>query len=232
MREQPEQSNVSSAVAAGGQVQGVKYTWYEKIQIWVILALAKVRFWKQEDVLAPEDVAELKARFEKDYYIICTRRENYLTTFLIALGNFMLTGKWGFYSHVLMNLEDEVKTDDDFRFIEATGKGVHYSAFEEVFGPVDAVALISPKNMTIEEWTEALDRAKTYLGTPYDNLFNMKNALEINCAELIRLALKATPDYDTQFAEFEAMVARKKKITPDMFANCPDFEVVWHVKRS
>ena len=84
--------------------------------------------------------------------------------------------------------------------------------------------------MSIEEWTAALDRAKTYLGVPYDNLFDMKNSLEINCAELVRLALQATPDYDTKFAAFEALLARKKKLTPDMFANCPDFEVVWAVK--
>jgi hypothetical protein len=214
----------------GRTLRNIKHTALQKLQIWAILALSKIRFWKQHDLLSADDIATLKSRFTKDYYIICTRRENYLTTFFIAFGNFMLTGKWGFYSHVLMNLEDEVKTDDDFRFIEATGEGVHYSEFEHVFGEVDAVALISPKHMSIEEWTAALDRAKTYLGVPYDNLFDMKNALEINCAELVRLALQATPDYDTKFAAFEALLARKKKLTPDMFANCPDFEVVWLVK--
>jgi hypothetical protein len=130
-----------------------------------------------------------------------------------------------------MNLEDEVKTDDDFRFIEATGKGTHYSNFDDVFGKVDAVALIKPKHMSIEEWTVALDKAKTYLGIPYDNLFNLKNTLEINCAELIRLALQALPDYETKFASFERLVAKKKKITPDMFVACPDFEVVYYLTK-
>lgn len=208
----------------------MKYTLIQKVQIWFIQTSAKVR-WRQRKHLSESDIALLKSKFVTDYYVIASRRSNYLTTFFIALGNFFLTGRWGFYSHVSMNLEDEVKTDDDFRFIEATGAGTHYSNFEEIFSKVDAVALIKPKHMTIEEWTIALDRAKTYLGVPYDNLFNLKNALEINCAELIRLALQGLPDYDTKFASFEKMVAKKKKITPDMFANCPDFEVVYYITK-
>lgn len=208
----------------------MNYTWYQKIQIWFILQLAKIH-WKQKSVITSDDEFTLKDRFEKDYYIITTRKRNYLTTFFIALGNFFLTGKWGFYSHVLMNLEDEVKTDDDFMFIEATGKGTHISKFDEVFDHVDSVALIVPKNMTIDEWTEALDRAKTYLGRPYDNLFDLKSDLEINCVELVRLALEGIPDYSEKFPEFERMIAEKKKLTPDMFANCVDFEIAYVIKR-
>lgn len=225
------QTSVQRAIAAGGLIPKVEYSWLEKIQIFVILAMAKVRFWKQKNRLAEAQMASLKKDLASNYYIICTRRENYLTTFLIGLGHYLLTGRWGFYSHVLMNLEDEVTTDDDFRFIEATGDGVHYSTFEEVFGPVDAVALVVPKSMTVEEWTLALDTAKLHVGTPYDNLFNMKNDLEINCAELIQIALKATPNYSKNFANFDKLVSKKKKITPDMFAECEDFHIVYKVKR-
>lgn len=208
----------------------MEYKWYQKVQIWFILQLAKIH-WKEKDLLTAEDKTELKEKFVKDYYIIVSRRSNYLTTFFISLGNFLLRGKWGFYSHVFMNLEDEVKDDDDFRFIEATGAGVHYSGFDEIATSVDAIALIKPKNMTLKEWTEALDKAKTYLGRPYDNLFDLKNDLEINCAELVRLALEGIPGYSTKFAEFEKLVARKKTLTPDMFANCSDFEIVYKIKR-
>lgn len=208
----------------------MEYTFFQKVQIWFIELLAKIH-WKQRDLLTKNDDVKLKEMFVNDYYIIATRKSNYLTTFFIALGHFFLTGRWGFYSHVLMNLEDVVKTDDDYRFIEATGSGTHYSNFEEVFGKVDAVSLIKPKNMTLIEWTEALDKAKTYLGTPYDNLFDLKNNLEINCVELIRLALEGIPDYAIKFAEFEKMVAKKKKLTPDMFIECTDFEVVYSIKK-
>lgn len=208
----------------------MNYTWFQKIQIWFIRITSKLH-WQQREQLAETDNKILKEMFVQDYYIIATRRSNYFTTFLINLGHFFLTGRWGYYSHVLMNLEDEVKSDDDFRFIEATGAGTHYSDFQQVFGTADAVALIKPKNMSVEEWTAALDNLKVYLGTPYDNLFNLKSTLEINCVELIRLALKATPDYETRFANFERMVSKKKKLTPQMFLECKDFEVVYEIIR-
>lgn len=208
----------------------MEYTFFQKAQIWFIGLIAKVH-WHQSTKITPIDKVVLKERFVSDYYVIATRKSNYLTTFFIAFSNWFLTGHWGFYSHVLMNLEDEVKTDNDFRFIEATGTGTHYSTFEEVFGAVDAVALIKPKGMTLEEWTRTLDQAKTYLGRPYDNLFNLKSDLEINCVELIRLALSGLPDYEVKFAEFEKMVAKRKKLTPDMFVECSDFEVIYVVKR-
>lgn len=205
-------------------------TFFQKVQIWFIELISKIH-WKQSGVLTSEDDVVIKEKFVNDYYIIATRKSNYLTTFFIALGNFFLTGRWGFYSHVLMNLEDEVKEDDDYRFIEATGNGTHYSNYPSVFGAVDAVALIKPKNMSLTEWTKALDKAKTYLGRPYDNLFNLKNDLEINCVELIQLALKNTENYATNFAEFEKLIAKKKRLTPDMFAECSDFEVVFVIKK-
>jgi len=208
----------------------MKYTILQKIQIYLIELIAKVS-WKSKKRLSDNTLSTLKEKFEKDYYIITTSRRNYLTAFFISLGNFFLTGKWGLYTHVLMNLEDEVKTDDDFMFIEATGKGTHVSKFNEVFDHVDSVALIVPRNMTLDEWTSALDKAKTYLGRPYDNLFDLKSDLEINCVELIRLALKGIPNYSERFPEFEKMIAKKKKLTPDMFANCTDFEVVYTIKR-
>lgn len=192
--------------------------------------MAKVR-WKDKSNLSASELDHVRTRCRKSYYIIATRREHYLSTFFIALGNFLLTGKWGYYSHVLMNLEDEVSSDADFRFIEATGKGVHYSDFEQVFGSVDSVALIVPVNMSITEWTNALDKARTYLGRPYDNLFDLRNDLEINCVELIRLAFSHTQDYEKNFANFEKLVSKKKRITPDMFVNCPDFKVVYSIRK-
>lgn len=208
----------------------MKYTTLQKLQIWFIKTFSKLHV--DEDYHLPSPyLAELKEKFKSDYYIIATKRYNYFSTFMINFGHWFLTGRWGYYSHVLMNLEDEVKTDDDYRFIEATGAGTHYSTFDEVFSIVDAVALIKPKNITLEEWTAALDRAKTYLGTPYDNLLDLKNSLEINCVELIHLALQGIPEYEVKFAEFEKMISKYKKLTPSMFIECPDFEVIWVAKK-
>lgn len=208
----------------------MKHTFFQKVQIFFIELLAKIH-WKQHHELSPANRALLHEMLAKDYYIIATRRDNQFSTIMIAIGHFFLTGKLGYYSHVLMNLEDEVQSPEDFRLIEATGEGVHYSTFDEVFKYPYAIALIKPKSMTIEEWTTCLDNAKIYLGRPYDNLFNLKNDLEINCVELVHRALQALPDYATRFAAFEKLLQKKKKLTPQMFADCSDFEVVLKIKR-
>jgi len=209
----------------------MNYTLLQKIQIFFIKLMAKVR-WKQDELLSEDDLAYLRQQFTDNYFIIASRRSNYLSTFFIGLGHWFLTGRWGYYTHVLMNLEDEVKTDDDFRFIEATGTGTHYDDLRGITHDVDAIALLKPTSMTVEEWTACLDKAKNYLGVPYDNLFNLKNTLEVNCVELVRLALQALPDYDTRFASFEAMIQRRHgKLTPQMFLECEDFHVVWEVRK-
>lgn len=205
-------------------------TLFQKIHEWFVKAISHIK-WDQKRTLDDVDKAILRDALISDYFIIATRRRNYLTSFFINLGHFFLTGRWGYFTHVLMNLEDSVNDDSDFRFIEATTKGTKYSTFEEVFGNVDGVALIKPRSMTLDEWTSCLDTAKLQLGKPYDNLFNVKNDLEVNCVELVRIALMALPDYDTRFANFEKMLRDKKTLTPDMFAECDDFHIYHMIRK-
>ena len=187
--------------------------------------------WAQTSPITPEDKAEIMAMLKDNYYIILTRRRNHLSTQAIAFTNFLLTGKWGYYSHVLMNLEDEVPTVRDFRLMEATSAGVHYSDFDTVFGSADGVCLMKPTTMAIEKWTSVLDYAKTCLGKPYDTLYDLANDNALSCVELVRTALMAEPDYEKNFANFEAMIKRRKNLTPHMFYDCPDFEVVYEIRR-
>lgn len=208
----------------------MKYNIFQRVQIFFVKLVARID-WDTNTFLYDHQKEEIKDLLSKDYYIILTRRKNYLSTFFIALGHFLLTGKWGHYSHALMNLEDEVHSEEDFRLIEATGAGVHYSTFSQVFDPIQSVALLVPKNITLEKWTGILDAAKEHLGKPYDNLFDLKSDKEINCVELIRDALQADPNYQINFAEFEKMIQKKKNLTPEMFYTCPDFEVVYEIRR-
>ena len=208
----------------------MKRNLFQAIQILFIKLVAKVT-WDENDGVSADEQAKLREMFANDYFIVATRRDNYLSSWFMNFGNWLLTGRWGYWTHVLMNTEDEVKTDDDFRFIEATGEGTHYSSLDQVLHGIEAIALIKPTNMTLEEWTACLDKAKIYLGRPYDNLFNLVNGEEINCVELVRNALMALPDYHTRFANFEALIERKKgKLTPTMFVECPDFHIVWTAK--
>lgn len=186
--------------------------------------------WKFTDGLTGKELDEIEKRLIPDYYIILTRRKNHLSTYFIMLSYILLKGKFGYYSHALMNLEDEVTEEKDFRLIEATGTGVHYSSFNEVFD-CHSVALLKPKNMSLEEWTEVMDKAKSQLGKEYDTLFDLKTDKELSCVELVRVALQALPDYETRFANFERMIKTRNNLHPQMFYDCDDFEVVFEVRK-
>lgn len=187
--------------------------------------------WRARHVIPDESKLTINQDLKDNYFIILTRRDNHLSTYAIGLAHFFLTGKFGYYSHALMNLEDEVKDPEDFRLVEATIKGIHYSSFDTVFGEVSATCLLKPKSMTIEKWTLVMDAAKTQLGKPYDTLFDLKNDNALSCVELVRLALMNEPDYATNFADFEKRIAKSKNLDPHMFYECSDFEVVYEVKR-
>ena len=82
--------------------------------------------------------------------------------------------------------------------------------------------------MRLEEWTQVLDDgAKKYMGRKYDNLFDLASEERLSCVELVRNILKGIPTYEQDFANFEEMIALRKNLTPSMFYECEDFEVVW-----
>jgi hypothetical protein len=201
-----------------------------KIVTGVVRWIGSVK-WHTSCVLTEQDVVDIRHKLTTDYYIILTRHCGYLSTYAISFAHFFLTGKWGYYSHTLMNLEDEVRSDADFRLIEATIVGVHYSQFNEVFDPqCSSVALLKPKNMSLEHWTTVMDKAMTQVGKPYDTLYDLVSDRSLSCVELIRVALKNEPNYDVDFANFEKMVSERKNLDPHMFLECPDFEVVWEAR--
>lgn len=202
---------------------------FRKFIDWVVITIGKIH-WGYRNGLSEDELSKIRNYLIPDYYIILTHRHNHLSTFFVGLASWILTGKWSYWAHSLMNLEDEVNSDNDFRLIEATGAGTHYSSFEDVFR-VHGVVLLKPKNMTLEKWTLAMDRAKTALGKPYDSLFDLRNEERVSCVELVRLALRATPDYETNFANFEELIRTEKNLTPQMFYDCPDFEVVYEIRR-
>lgn len=181
--------------------------------------------------LTEADHDYLRKALSKNYYIVCTARKCHLTTFLIRAVSSLRGSSVPFYSHVLMNVEGDAPVlDSDFKLIEATGRGVHYSTFMQIFN-CDSVALLKPKNMSLEDWTAALDGAREQYGKPYDDLFDLMDATHLSCVELVRQALMKVPNYAEKFPHFEAMISKERNLTPQMYYDCPDFEIAWDVKR-
>lgn len=177
--------------------------------------------------LTEEDHNQLRKLLAKNHYIILVYRKTHFTSYLIMLGNLIKTGKMGSWSHALMNLEGEAAKDEDFRLLEATGKGVHYSSFMQVFD-CDRVCLLRPKGFTDEDWTEALDKLRKQEGKPYDTLFDLSEDQSLSCVELVHEAIEGDL---TKLPSFTALIEKYKNLTPQMFYDCDDFEKVFEVRR-
>jgi len=205
---------------------------FDSIKTKIVNCIGKIH-WKTKKVLTDAEKQHIRELLKDNYYIIVTRHDGSLSSYAIAASHLVLTKfkKIVYYAHVLMNTEDFVATDDDFRFIEAVRAGVKYSSFYDVFDyQCSSVALLKPKSMTIEDWTLALDKAKSYLGRDYDTLYNLLDDTKLSCVELIRDALRADPDYNKNFACFESMIKDATNLDPHMFYECHDFEVVYEVR--
>jgi len=186
--------------------------------------------WAPKNLLTDDEQNHIRTLLAENYYIMLSRRNNHLSTYAISLVNLFLEGRFGYWAHAFMNTENTVTSDGDFRILEAIGSGVKYDPFSEVFN-VNAVVLLKPRSMPVEDWTRVLDKAKSELGKPYDSLFDLKSDSALSCVELVRTALMAEPDYATNFADFERLIQKHGNLSPQMFYDCKDFEVVYEVRR-
>lgn len=205
---------------------------FDKITSPIVGMIGKIK-WKSKRVLTREEKEIIYKLLEKNYFIILTRHNGYFSSYAINVAHLFLTKfkKFGYYAHALMNLEDTVQSSDDFRLIEAVSQGVKYSTFDEVFdNQCSSVALLKPKCLLLQDWTAIMDKARTYVGKPYDTLYDLANDNKLSCVELVRNALMAETDYEKEFAHFESMIKNAKNLDPQMIYDCHEFEIVYEVR--
>jgi Permuted papain-like amidase enzyme, YaeF/YiiX, C92 family len=181
--------------------------------------------------LTEADHDAIRDLLRTNYYIILTRRRSHLTTYLIALASAIVDRKFSHYTHALMNVEGDITGHLGYKLIEATGKGVHFSTFMEVFD-CDSVALLSPKGLTPDEWTKIMDTVKSHLGKPYDDLFDIMSDNNLSCVEMVYWGLKSLPDYENRFPKLVAMINdRKNNLTPQMLYDTGELDIAFEVRR-
>lgn len=176
--------------------------------------------------LKPQDWVEIQSHLRKGYYIILTRRETHLTTYLINLAYWLRTFKWGYWSHSVCNFE----SGTHFKLVEATSKGVTWSDFKDVFN-CDSAVLLKPKYFTDLECNAALANIKDDIGKPYDDLFDFQNDQRLSCVEVWYHALKPLPGSAEKMRSFNGMLETGIKINPQDLYECDDFEVVLEIRR-
>ena len=190
-------------------------------------------YWKKTRVLRENEKTELAKKLADGYYIILTGDAGHLSSWLVSLGTLFTLGKWSKYSHSLMNCDymDKPEDRDKFKFVEATVAGVHYSTFDEVFN-CDFVCLLSPRGIKNEDWTAIIDALVKETGKEYDDLFDLIDSTKMSCVESVLNALKSHPRFANDFFDLEYMIKKKKRLLPQMFKDCRDFDAVWESKRA
>ena len=180
--------------------------------------------------LQESDLDTIRKLLKEDYLIILTRRRCHFTTYMTQLFSW-LAGSSSYYTHALMNVEGDIKNNIDFKLIEATGEGVHYSTFMKVFD-CDSVAFLKPKNIALSEWTRVMDSVKASSGREYDTLFDLQTEDKVSCVELIFQGLRLLPEYKTQYAELIELINRHgNDLTPQMLYDSGDLELVLEIRR-
>src|ERR1035437_1082598 len=181
--------------------------------------------------LRESDHDQIREILAKNYLIILTRTNCHLTTYLIAIISAFVDHKLSHYCHALMNVEGDIPGHLDYKLIEATNVGVHYSTFMEVFD-CDSVALLSPKGIPLEEWTKVLDTVKNELGKDYDNLFDLTQDKQVSCVEMVYWGLKTLPDFEQRFPKLVALIKTEgNNLTPQMLYDTGELEIVFEVRR-
>lgn len=187
--------------------------------------------------LTSDDVRSALAKLSTGRYIILIRRNTHFTTYLIGTAHLLATLIWptkyrkahmGFWSHACLHLEDESLREIDLQIIEAVGQGVKISEFWDVLN-CDSICLLKPKNYSEDEFEKVIAWARTLIGRPYDNVFNIKDDKEISCVEAAYSSLLAAdPKGLPSLSEW---VDRVNNLTPDMIYECGDFDVELEIRR-
>ncbi len=173
----------------------------------------------------------IRSLLKENYLIVLTRRKSHLTTYIIFVLNYLYTRKKPYYTHAFMNVEGDITNNMDYKIIEATASGVHYSTFMQVFD-CDSVVLLKPKGVPLTEWTAVLDNVKAQLGLPYDNIFDITTKTSVTCAEMVYQGLLSLPDYQKRFPKLLSLLeAEKHNLAPQNFYECGDFDIVYECRR-
>lgn len=182
-------------------------------------------------LLKLKDHAEIMFRLNHGNYIILTRRNTHLSTYMTAIAHFIMTGRFGYWSHALINIEPGMhKTPDGFNFVEAIGQGVKVSQFREIFN-CDSAVILKPICNKPLDWENAIEESLGDVGKKYDTNFDLGDSSKMSCVELVLDALKRISNYEVVFKGLLDLIKKEGNLTPQMYYDCGSFEVILEIRR-
>lgn len=205
--------------------------WFMKVFISPISwGYIKSLIWGRIYELKDDEKNFIYSRLKNSSYVILTRRDTHLTTYFVSLCNYFMTGKFGYWGHACMNVEgDKVGSPRDIVILESIASGVKISGFDEVFD-CDSCALLIPKYVGEDEWEAAVETAKKYVSRGYDLCGEFGTDEEVNCVELVLLAIKSVPNHRELFAGVFNLIEKHGTLTPDMFVMSGAFNVYYEFR--
>jgi hypothetical protein len=184
-----------------------------------------VKLFKKPSYAILDNELEIKRYLVKGYYGIAIFDPYSLSSLFVVISTWILTGKIPKYTHILMNVEPENAEHNDFRFVEATSKGYHYSDFKTALGHAKRIALLTPKYYTQEQVDTTVSVAYEKIGADYDFKFNEQDFKDLTCCETYWYRLQKLPFSDDNFRCLKMLMEYEGNLTPQMFL-CPDFRIV------
>lgn len=193
--------------------------------------------------LTDEDLEEIWSYLAKENYIIGTWRSTHATSYAVATSHFLLSVvgfiktlgkikvKFGKWSHILMNIEENEnpQRSKDFILVEAIGVGSTRSEFKDVFN-CDRVILLKPKAQI--EWEKVNKTMLDMLNRPYDYEFKLDDNSKVSCVEYTLDGLKSDSTFADDFSDLIEKMSLYGNLEPSMFADSSSFEVVLMIDRT
>ena len=190
---------------------------------WVILL-----FKFKPKYLSENKIREIKRYLRDQNCLIATYDPYSLSGMFVIVGTYIKTRRWPKYTHLIANTEraqTSLSLPIEFKFVEATGKGVKKPTFDQVFRKVKRAALLTPKFCTQDQFEEAIYFANDTVGREYDFLYNNGDQTKMSCVEVILYCLRKLPNYEVNFRCLDFMMKYLKVLTPQMFIDCGEFHV-------
>lgn len=188
----------------------------------------KYFFTGREYDLTTKDIARACEFMLRDRFIGLSWKKTHISSYLIAFAHWLITGRWSFWAHAWINVDNEEFDSSKIKIFEAVAAGTIISPFWKVLN-CDAILLLKPKNISEYSWDRAAEYLKNKLGAKYDIWDDFHDDKELNCVELVVEAiLHAAPE---SLPNLQKMMRKYNRLTPQMIAECGDFKVCLQIRR-